>query len=380
MNDKSRHEPMAELKHHHPLWQTLVGAAAAAAIISGTGLAIGASGVGLPVSSAVGAPLLIDSATEPSLVAELGLGNARLLPGARDDAVANIYGDYTYPGMQRYTYTALGLSTEAGTANGYGFDVRSAYNAEAVKALAAAFGLEETPQEGSGGGWFAGSLDGSSPSFSLYLNGTLNYAYWNPAVRTSEPGLRPGDESGLAAVRGLLTKLGYDVDDFELTSDTPEGNSTTQVTASRLVDDQRTDQTLVVNVASAGIAEAYGQLAPIVELGEYPIVSERDAFERLYDSRFGGSRDGYSVPMLTGFAATEGWVSRAEPPATPTPGARIAWPVTNVNVVSSSLVLASQYQPDGTVLLLPAYEFTDSNGGTWSVIAVDESHLDFSAE
>ena len=342
-------------------WQALVGASAAVAIVAGTGLGIGLSGIEASASSAAYASsFLAESA------AELGAS------GARGDAIPNTYG-------VRYTYTALGLSTQAGIANGYGFDARSAYNAETVKALAVAFGLEETPQEG-GGGWFVGSLDGSSPSFSLYLNGTLNYTYWNPAVRTSEPGLRPGRESALATVRDLLTKLGYDLGDFELTSATSGGNSTTQVSASRLVDGQRTDQTLVVNVAPAGIAEAYGQLAPIVELGEYSIVSERDAFERLYDSRFGGSMGGYSVPMLTGFAAIEDRSSPSEPPATPTPGARIAWPVINVNIVGSSLVLASQWQPDGTVLLLPAYEFTDSNGGTWSVIAVDEKHLDFSTE
>jgi len=51
-----------------------------------------------------------------------------------------------------------------------------------------------------------------------------------------------------------------------------------------------------------------------------------------------------------------------------------------VNIVSARLGLASQYQPDGTVLLIPAYEFTDSNDGTWSVIAVDDSQLDFATE
>jgi len=74
------------------------------------------------------------------------------------------------------------------------------------------------------------------------------------------------------------------------------------------------------------------------------------------------------------------YVPPTEPPATPVPGASVSWPVTNVQIVSARLGLASQYQPDGSVLLVPAYEFTDSNGGTWSVIAVAESHLDFATE
>jgi hypothetical protein len=54
--------------------------------------------------------------------------------------------------------------------------------------------------------------------------------------------------------------------------------------------------------------------------------------------------------------------------------------VHEVRIVSSRLGLASQWQPDGSVLVLPAYEFTDSDGGVWSVVAVDDSRLDFSSE
>lgn len=50
-----------------------------------------------------------------------------------------------------------------------------------------------------------------------------------------------------------------------------------------------------------------------------------------------------------------------------------------VEIVSAQLGLASQWQPDGSVLMVPAYAFTDAEGGTWSVLPVEESMLDFRA-
>jgi hypothetical protein len=51
--------------------------------------------------------------------------------------------------------------------------------------------------------------------------------------------------------------------------------------------------------------------------------------------------------------------------------------VNDVEIVEARLGLASQWQPDGSVLVVPAYEFTDADGGAWSVIAVADDALDF---
>jgi hypothetical protein len=64
------------------------------------------------------------------------------------------------------------------------------------------------------------------------------------------------------------------------------------------------------------------------------------------------------------------------PPA-PTPGAPVSWPVQHVELGSAVLGVALTYQADGSQLLVPAYLLTDGNGGTWSVIAVADDHLDF---
>jgi hypothetical protein len=78
--------------------------------------------------------------------------------------------------------------------------------------------------------------------------------------------------------------------------------------------------------------------------------------------------------------ATDEWTPPTEPPAAPAPGAAVSWPVNDVEIVDARLGLASQWQPDCSVLVVPAYEFTDADGGTWSVIAVADSKLDFAAE
>lgn len=356
-----------ERERRHPWWQALVGASAAVAIVGGTGLGIGLSGIGAPASSAAYA-----SGSLAESVAELGAS------GAKDDVIP-----YSYAG--RYTYTAMGLSTEAGTANAYGFDPRSASNSETIGAVAAALGVEGAPQF-MGGSWAVGAPGGSEPNIHVSLDGTLSFNYFNSAVQplgcaeNGACGEVPSEESALATLRDVVGKLGFDPSDFELAADASGGRHTTHTSANRFVEGKSTDQQIVVEVAEGGITYVSASLAPLVNLGEYSIVSEREAFTRLYDSRFGGSMAGYPGPVFDGVAAAEDWAPPTEPPPTPTPDAKVSWPVTTVQIISSSLALMSQWLPDGSVLLLPAYKFTDTNGGTWSVIAVDESHLDFSTD
>jgi hypothetical protein len=53
--------------------------------------------------------------------------------------------------------------------------------------------------------------------------------------------------------------------------------------------------------------------------------------------------------------------------------------VTQVELVSARLGLAQHTLPTGATVLLPAYELSSADGGTWSVVAVADDDLDFSA-
>ncbi|MGH3704058.1 MAG: hypothetical protein ACRDT9_05455, partial [Agromyces sp.] len=112
------------------------------------------------------------------------------------------------------------------------------------------------------------------------------------------------------------------------------------------------------------------------------VVSEQEGFERLSDPRFGAQMTAmpFAVREQPAASSSEEWVPPTEPPATPATGSSVSWPVNDVKIVSARLGLSSQWQPDGSVLVVPAYEFTDADGGTWSVIAVTESKLDFATD
>ena len=69
----------------------------------------------------------------------------------------------------------------------------------------------------------------------------------------------------------------------------------------------------------------------------------------------------------------------ATAPAALSAGAAIAWPVRHVTLVSARLGLALTTLPSGAAVLVPTYQLTDTDGGTWSVIAVVDSQLDLTA-
>lgn len=101
-------------------------------------------------------------------------------------------------------------------------------------------------------------------------------------------------------------------------------------------------------------------------LGEYPVVSEEAAVERLGDPRFAGTRQGARQAVPDGDAGPS-----------PAPGGRIAWPVEDVTIVSAELTEVRYTLPDGAVLVVPAYDLADAAGSSWTVLAVDEEALDF---
>ncbi len=101
-------------------------------------------------------------------------------------------------------------------------------------------------------------------------------------------------------------------------------------------------------------------------LGEYPVVSEEDAVERLGDPRFAGTAPSARQAAPDGAAGPS-----------PAPGGPIAWPVEDVTIVSAELTEVRYTLPDGAVLVVPAYDLADAAGSSWTVLAVDEEALDF---
>lgn len=108
---------------------------------------------------------------------------------------------------------------------------------------------------------------------------------------------------------------------------------------------------------------------PGESLGSYPVISEVEAVERLGDPRFAGAvlgRTQQDPPPQ----------EEAGPQAAPVPGGPLAWPVEDVTIRAAALIEVRYMLPDGTALLVPAYDLTDVEGNSWTVMAVDEELLD----
>jgi hypothetical protein len=400
----------SERARRRPTWVAIAAVAASLVVFSGAGYALGASTNG-STDVAVGAapPVSLQGAaggatTEQGAAQDGAFTGAVPEPAKRSASGAT---DMIHPGgYGRNTFRSSGLSTASGSASGYGYDARAASNAETIGALAAALGVNGTP-ELKDGAWTVGPQDGSAPSLYVGLDGMLSFSYsdpllnpWNCAKTDADGGdvsiepcepatvALPSESAAIDALRSLISSVGRDAGAFEYTSETWEGAVTRSAQAWPVLDGQRVDQAWSLELTDGGVVSASGALAEVVSLGDYPVVSEQDAFERLSDPRFGAqviamplaAREQAAVDAPDASTASPEWTPPTEPPATPSDGASVAWPVNDVEIVGARLGLASQWQPDGSVLIVPAYEFTDAAGGTWSVIAVADSKLDFATE
>jgi len=228
---------------------------------------------------------------------------------------------------------------------------------------------------------------GAEPTLGTAVPEQLDPSY-GCATTSAEPA--PTGDAAIAKARDLMGSLGVDAGGYRFEVQADQGQPTaTYVSASRLLDGQLTGVQWSFTLLADGVQSLYGSLAPVVDLGPYTLISPADAVARLGDARFDAGYGGV-MPLATdatarGAVAGSGSASVAtaapEPtvPATPTAGRSIPWPVRTVTLTTSRLGLGMTTLDTGAVLLLPSYELGDAEGSTWSVIAVTDDRLDFSA-
>jgi hypothetical protein len=200
------------------------------------------------------------------------------------------------------------------------------------------------------------------------------------ACEQQDVGPPPQGEEAVAVLSGLLTDLGVDVDAHELMVEATVEESWTLVSAHLLVDGRRTGLQWSLTLSGAGVQSLYGHLAPVVPLGEYDVVSPAEAVARLNDPRF--SPTGRALPFDTGLPRGPELPGQQdmELPEPLQPGADVHWPVADVEIVEARLVTTLHTQRDGAAVLAPTYELVSDDGGTWTVVAVDEDHLDLEVD
>ena len=210
----------------------------------------------------------------------------------------------------------------------------------------------------------------------------------------------PQGDAAVATARDVLGRIGLDPSAFEYETSDSGLPQAAYVAAYQVLADQRTGVTWSIGLVGDGVQSLYGSMAPLVSLGTYDIVSATDAAARLVDPRFGASYGGplmYAAEKgavadspattLDGTATLEGTATDVPPeiapapertvPPTAEPGSAISWPVIEVSLTLSRLGLTMYTQPDGSTVLLPAYELSSDDGQVWSAVAVVEAQLDF---
>lgn len=407
-------------------WMQVAASVAALAVVGTVGFSIGSSGrADTTAGAAVGGDLGSSSAATPDAAAaatpqkgavapspgspEIGPDVAGVGP-VTGPAGASTGRDSMFAGGGRNHFNDGGLATAAGSAEAFGYDPGSVVSADRAVSLGAALGLSGEPVANFGG-WTVGQVDNSAPSLTLMGDGVASVSFFDPTVlqpgscdggKGTPEGAGPDQQScasnstepaateAEAVTRSteLLGAMGqvpgeYDIEFYSA------GDSYSSTSAYRLLDNRRTGQAWSFTFIGTRLSSFYGQLAPIVSLGQYAVISPAAALQRLNDPRFAGFGGVYALDTVgsangvsgtaTGATGIESPSPVSEPTVPPVPvaGAPISWPVAEVSITGATLGLGQQWQPNGSVLLVPTFTMTADDGSSWSVIAVADDSLDF---
>jgi hypothetical protein len=195
------------------------------------------------------------------------------------------------------------------------------------------------------------------------------------------------ERDAVREARKILATLGVsdqEVDGIDIEWESGSDNYSTWVTAWQRVDGQRTQLAWNFTFAGESVAWANGFAAGLEQVPAYAIVGARTAVTRSSDPRFAAFGPtpldgGIAVPLAE--ARDNATVSSEGTTTVPQGDPRrvqVWWdPMT---ATDADLSLAQYWQPDGALLILPAYRVTTADDrGTWAIIAVAQTAVEFVA-
>jgi hypothetical protein len=313
-----------------------------------------------------------------------------------------------YSNGRRFTIPTF--DSAASTATVYALDGRAQYSASDAERIASALGIEgEAHRKRATDGWIVGNeKSGSAPTLWLFPSGggDVNYQAgisepytecWEEIAPRfgTEKGSRltraqrrereakvdacikntpmPTKQQAREAMSLFLAATLVDESSTKVTVTSDKESRTMSVSASRIVEDNVTVVTSSVTVSAKGILYAHGPTAPVESLGEYPIVSPAEAADRLNDPVYAPA---YATKAASEVDYRQHDDPATEPPALPAAGTKVPWGITEFEISSARLGLALMTSIRDERFLAPAYEFTDTEGNVWSVLALAESEID----
>lgn len=419
-----------------PTWGHLVASVAVTALVVGAGPALlsstGSSSEGIMTDMAAGtdagaeiassgsAPL---SATSGS-VTETAPGNALGTESFRNPQPTGESADSaarTSWAMSQDSGTRFfgsGLSADTGQGHLFGFDASANVTEEYFDGLKSAFGISE-PTRVEWGSYAAGEDGGAS----IFLSGgSLANFNFNNFAEVSDAELL-SEEKAIEQAQQLMSDVGLDVANFEFSAQQAtsylwsvpgdnaretaeaqpfegEGADTQSIEPDVRAPDAATQQpSMQVSAqlkvlggdSSEGswsfefvgntIQSAYGQLAEVVDLGEYQTISPVQAVERINDGWFGvfgiiypDNWVGHFQPAMIEESVT---VQDSAPAAASVPGggSKLPWRVADVKLKDPVLNHGTVWQ-DGSAILVPVWQFSSESGLEYQVLALADSELD----
>ncbi len=328
------------------------------------------------------------------------------------------------------------LPALADTAGAWLFETGATATLDQVARLASAFGITEPPVAVTGergGGWQVGPLDGSAPSLTVTNSATLDW-YFSPGWATMsdspvacagiatapvdgqiDPAVAneaidpaevdetidpvdtvvnatestqtvpdcappapldvPSADEAQALASGLLEAAGLNPSAGQL--DVYADSWGASVTAYTMVGDFRSPFSTSFGFGEQGaITWAGGTLATPTPAGDYPLITAAAGIDRLNSQSKqwirieGGPQVGQVDPALVDPPLG----APVETPIGFDPGVVVAAP-NKIAVTGVRLDLTSIWDVDGTIWLLPAYTYTNSDGVVATVAAVTDEYL-----
>ena len=262
---------------------------------------------------------------------------------------------------------AEGLADTAGVASGYRLTRGQVDGATLSRTLADAFGVAGDVGETSSGWQVGEPSDATSSSVTVHDDPLLTWEFADKtAADVSAQGASVPPKVARDVATSLLGGLGVDVGSIDWQVDRFAG--LTRVTAWQTVKGARTQLSWVVDVGKDGaIVNASGFAAGLVEVPGYPVVGAATAVRRAalptWSALGPTPVDGGLLTNATPSASAAATLNASKRPA-------LRVPMADVVVTAADLGLAEFWQPDGDLLILPAYRLTGDDQSSWSLIAV----------
>jgi hypothetical protein len=260
-------------------------------------------------------------------------------------------------------------------ASGYSLRSGGVDGAALAGVLASTFGLAGDVEQ-TGTGWTVGQPGGSVVAVTVNDDPLVTWSYADPvAASAAASGVSMPAEDARNLASEVLSGIGVDVSSVDWQVD--RYADLTEVTAWQLLKGARTQLAWRIGFGTSGsVVSASGFAAGLVEVPGYPVVGAATAVRRA-----GLPTWAELGPRLLPGPADQVAASTSGRPAVPstTESGRpiLQVPMSDVVLTQADLGLAQFWQPDGSLLILPAYELTGDDGSRWSLIAIAGDYVHF---